>query len=372
MKILNYNSRRPAMKRKRNILSLLLVIAMVVSLNNSVSKNSVFAMETESQVNKVFDLQESACRAHECLMMRIDPKDCCAFPADSHQVHVLLSDDVNIGMYKEILKEYDNVIYEVVEYSYKELDDMVTKLVRKLEVDYDIIAYTVDIKMNKGMIYVQEKDYDDISELLKDENVIVQVSSKYRDEATVIGGAGITCNGYGFTLGGSGTYNGSTAFVTCGHMMSLNSTVKRNGSTIGTVKVNVHSSGNSGDYSIIKAAAGYTSTASVYTSSANTITFTGFWYHPGVGTYLYKYGDSTGQSYCQVTHYQITVNGITGLVGAKIINGGSSSGDSGGPYRQGQNFCGVHMGSSTSGGITSVFFTPYSTLHGAGFTIKTY
>ncbi|MCR4837497.1 MAG: S1 family peptidase [Eubacterium sp.] len=142
-------------------------------------------------------------------------------------------------------------------------------------------------------------------------------------------------------------------------------------STIGTVCVNVHSPGVSGDYSIISAASGYTATSSVFTTSGNTTNFTGYQYHPAVGTYLYKYGRVSGQAFCQVTDYQVTSNGFTNIVKAKLISGYSQGGDSGRPYRNGTSFCGVHHGSGTINGITYVYFTPYETINGAGFSIKT-
>ena len=60
----------------------------------------------------------------------------------------------------------------------------------------------------------------------------------------------------------------------------------------------------------------------------------------------------------------------------KLLNNGTSNfGDSGGPYFQytsgGVSFCGVHCCGETIDGYRYTHFTPYTYVHGAGFTINT-
>lgn len=220
-------------------------------------------------------------------------------------------------------------------------------------------------------IFVTPKDYNDIKKELKNEasDVIVDWTYEATDEASII--AGSTLNN-SITLAGSGTYNGHTAFITCGHSLSYGSSVTCGGSTIGTVEVNVDYAYSTGDYSIIQAASGYTATSGVLTSSGNMTNFTGAYYSPAVGTYLYKYGRVSGQAYCVVSATGVISSDYRyGLTRATLISGTSTGGDSGGPYRAGTDFCGIHRASNIGSGGSYLYFTPYSIVYNAGFTIKT-
>lgn len=63
---------------------------------------------------------------------------------------------------------------------------------------------------------------------------------------------------------------------------------------------------------------------------------------------------------------------IHNMTKAEIITGTTGPGDSGGPYRCGTDFCGIHHGAATQGGTaTYVYFTPYTYIYNAGFRIET-
>lgn len=118
--------------------------------------------------------------------------------------------------------------------------------------------------------------------------------------------------------------------------------------------------------------------SSVLTTGGAATNYHGYMLNPAVGTYLYKYGAVSGQAYCKVTATGITLtpdNGsmrIHNMTKAEIITGTTGPGDSGGPYRCGTDFCGIHHGSATQGGTaTYVYFTPYTYIYNAGFRIET-
>ena len=242
--------------------------------------------------------------------------------------------------------------------------EKVKKIYNNNKDNYELLGYCVDVIKNKGKIFVLDKDYESFSDMLTDDDIILELSDKIQKQSTVIGGSELN---YSLTLAGSGTYGGYTSFLTCGHGLNPMQTVKHSGITIGNVYVNVQ---GVGDYSIILAASGYSSTSSVYTTTTGYTThFTGTLSAPAIGTYLLRYGRMSGQSYCQVTDSFITVDDRSYMYKAELLSGSAIPGDSGGPYRAAQNFCGVHYGASQSGQY--VYFTPYSVIHSAGFTIKT-
>ena len=129
-----------------------------------------------------------------------------------------------------------------------------------------------------------------------------------------------------------------------------------------------------GDFSIIKVPS-QTLSNRVKTGSTSSTTITGTYSSPPEGALLYKYGKTTKQSLVEVTGVNITwtIDGkkTKGLTKAIISSGDSDGGDSGGPYRHNNKFCGVHKGSQVSGTKKYVYFTPYSYIKNAGFTAKT-
>ncbi len=358
--------------RFNKIVAVLLAVCLLVI---TMSVKSYASTITETEAEAMFKMQEDACEAHEKLLQIIDPNYSYDYPdcyggdyIEGRILHVQLTDETYIEYYRNLLEKYDIVQFDVVPNSYNSLMKKVKKAYQKYEKDFALIGYSVDVMKNKGELYVQAVDYESVKETINDEDINVIISEDIQEQTTVIGGSELNNN---ITLAGSGTYNGSTAFLTCGHGLSNNQSVTHLGTTIGTVIVNVKGSGVVGDYSIISAASGYSSTSSVYTTTTGyTTNFTGSLGTPAVGTYLNKYGRMTGQAYCKVTNTQVTINGRYNMEKALLISGSSIGGDSGGPYRAGQKFCGVHYGYNTSGGSEYVYFTPYSTIHSAGFTIK--
>lgn len=355
---------------QHKVISAILIICMLIlSLNTKIFASPISETDEEAMIK----MQEKACEAHEKLLQIIDPDEKREYPdyyagdyIEGRILHILLTDERYIEYYRSLLDEYDIVEFGIVPHSRKELMTKAKEWYEKYDGLYDLVGYSFDVKENKGKLLVLEKDYETIKKMIIDEDMIIRPSTGVQTQSSVIAGSELN---YDITLAGSGTYNGASAFLTCGHNLTTGQSVTHLGTTIGTVNVKVFGYHTTGDYSIITAASGYTPTSSVYTTTTGYTTYyNGSMGTPAVGTYLHKYGRMTGQAYLKITDDSLTVNNIYHMEEAKIITGSSLAGDSGGPYRVGQKFCGVHHGISLDGQYC--YFTPYSTIHSAGFTIK--
>ena len=231
---------------------------------------------------------------------------------------------------------------------------------------------------NNALIQILPDYYDAaINKCRGIQNILIETrNERVQPEASLVGGSPISSNGAGMTLGGSGTYNRTVAFLTCGHGMTVGADLLAGNTIVGTVSRVQRADNASGDYSITAAASGYTASSYVLTTGGNTLRYGGYLTNPAVGTYLYKYGKSSGQAYCKVTETGVSVLAdktitITNMTVASIESGTTGAGDSGGPYRNGDYFCGIHQGSNTSTNVTYVYFTPYAEPYNAGFRIST-
>ena len=360
---------------RKKMVSFVLAIAVVLSVFGSTAYG-IRAAEKEISPEEMFRIQKSACEAHEMLLKTfkleedgyVYPDDFAGDYIDIDTLHVMSVSKERLKTYKELLKEYDCVKYDLAEYSYNELWNHTESVAEKYTEKCNVIEYEVDIKKNKGAVLVDKKGYKKMkNELNKDDMIEVEIGYEVDDEASISAGSRI-CN---VTLAGSGTYNGYTAFLSCGHKMPVGKDITFGGNKIGSVVVSVDEENKYGDYSIIKAISGYTPTSRVFTSPGNTTKYTGVIYNPAVGTYLYKYGRNSKQAYCVVDKIGVNIKGRRGLTKATLISGTTAGGDSGGPYRSGTDFCGVHRGSSIKSGGNDLYFTPYWTIYNAGFYVKT-
>lgn len=244
-------------------------------------------------------------------MIHIYPENFGGDYIDYDALHVQVTTASAIPYYESLLSEYEPyIVYEIVEHSYNELYIRTESLVSALEETYSIITYGIDVTENKGFISINSSDGVKIAQCINtitpynkdaDESIIkIEFRDNFVHEASIVAGTMVSYSTptqiQKGTIGGSGTYNNTTAFIPSGHF----------------------------DFNI---------------------------------------GDSVtvGSS----------ANGRKGISEVKLSSGTSANGDSGGPYRNDDYFCGVHMGSSTSGSTTYVYFTPYVYISNAGFTIAT-
>ena len=195
-------------------ITIVVMLAMAICLFGSKPKATKAATELLSP-EKMFEIQKNACLAHEELMKSFEcnggiysyPDDFAGDYIDSGTLYVMSISKEKLNEYKDLLKDYDSVKYEVVTYSYNELMSKALDVSARYSKKYKIIETEVDVKKNRGKIFVTPKDYNDIKKELKDEasDVIVDWTYEATDEASII--AGSTLNN-SITLAGSGTYNG--------------------------------------------------------------------------------------------------------------------------------------------------------------------
>lgn len=371
------------MKKTKIVLSMFLSVLLTFAFGVDSSKVRASDKDTEVDIENMFKIQEEACLANEAIYASFDwdktfvyPDDFAGNYIDYDTLHVQVTSKEAIENYKPLLEGYDCVCYDVVEHSYNELYKLAESVVDSLPDRKAFVEYYVDIKENKAVVCILE-DYKEITKecIPDDRRLEITFAQGYVvGTASVAGGSEIYSPGRN-TLAGSGTYGSGVAFLSCGHGKSVGNSVTYNGSVIGSVSSVQYSNYGAGDYAIISASSGYTATSSVLCTGGTTY-FGNYLLSPTVGTQLYKYGDETGQSTCQVTQTGVTVNdggGITiyGMTEASVISGlGSYPGDSGGPYRFGIYFCGIHHG-NPKGNHSIVHFTPYGYPYYNGFTIKT-
>jgi len=371
------------MKNVKIALSIMLSILMAFVFGVDSSKVQASDKDAEIDIEEMFKIQEEACLANEAIYASFDwdktfvyPDDFAGNYIDYDTLHVQVTSKEAIENYKPLLEGYDCVCYDVVKNSYNELLELAESAVDALPCREAFVEYYVDIKENKAVLCILEKYRSKIKEyLFTDGNLKITFSDEYiSEDSSVIAGSYLSIGGYPFTLAGSGTYGSSNAFLCCGHSISSGSSVYHTGGLIGTVSVLQYANYGAGDYSIITASNGYTPTSTVY-SSGGTTSYTSSLLSPTVGTILYRYGEVSQQSICQVTDIGIYSNTgtitILGLTKAYIVSGNlPQGGDSGGPYRSGNSFCGIHHG-HVKENAHIVYFTPYGYPYYAGFTIKT-
>jgi len=328
---------------------------------------------------EMYEYQKNALCANEKLYSSFEWDDTYVYPdefggayLEFDVLHVLLTDKSAINKYKDLLHEYDCVKYDIVEYSYNELNRLAEDTFEKLKNKYNITSYYVDMENNNVVISITDEKFEDDDEC--DGLVHFVIETPVTEESTIISGSSIiNASGSGFTLAANGIYNGNQAYLTCGHSMSTEMPIYYSSSIIGYIAMKRYSGTQNGDFSIIrKTNYSYDLTSEYYRSGYNVYNFTMTYGNPPLNSYGYKYGKNGGQAYYKITGLNITVtsNGVAkckGMTKAKLINGVTLDGDSGGFYRSGNALVGVHHGSNTSDGYTYVFFTPYVYPNEAGF-----
>lgn len=336
---------------------------------------------------EMFAIQEKAVQANEIIYASfgwdetyIYPEEFAGTFIDYDVLHIQLTDENKIPSYRELVEEFvDSVVFDIVDSSYNKLYECSKAMAEELMESFYVVSYGVDIKNNCGMVFVDNQQATDLyknynsSVIINGTEIEIKTSERIKLETSYYGGTAITVSTSGMTLAGSGSYQGGYGFLTCGHGTNyVGEQLKRNGTAIGAINYRSYSSSVYGDYSIASAFSGYTSINRVYSGNGSYTIITGTVTNPAVGTYVYKYGAVSGEAYCQITSTGQSVNAsgiiINGMTLADIVSGTSAAGDSGGPYRVGNSFCGVHHGVVTNGNSSTVVFTPYVYPNNSGFS----
>lgn len=409
----------------KKILSFILSIILCLSLGTVVfaSGGSKDFEDDSALTPAVFQEQAAAQDAYSklCSSFKLTEDGSYVYPDDyagawydKGILHVVIIDEDAITTYKEILKDYDCVHYEIADYSLNTLNYIRYSLYDTLREEYAAVSHYVDQKTNKiniGFLNLEKNRASInaiVSTIVKDDIVLKSIVSEefelekmfvfcegeiVEPEANIYGGMEInrgSSSGPGRSIGVSGTfisnnvtYNG---IITAGHNLETsgsNQILYRNGSEFGRVSLLMWKNNGNGDWACVRMTSSDTLTNKIYgSSSAYTRNITGTIDDLAQGMSLMKYGFSSGYAEATVNAQDQTITDssgktIKGLTKATLTSGTSAGGDSGGPYYtqssaggNNYNFLGVHWGSNTTSGGSNIWFTPYVRFK-SYFTVKT-
>ena len=89
-------------------------------------------------------------------------------------LHVLATTKETLAGYEEVLKEYGNVSYELVEYSLRKLEEKRDSINCEYKDQLKFLSAVISEKANRVIIVIRESEYDIVQELLKDPMVMIE------------------------------------------------------------------------------------------------------------------------------------------------------------------------------------------------------
>lgn len=396
------------MRNKKTIIMILcscLVVIAVFLFN----KNMILANVAEKDVSKntsmdellkIMELQHDAVMANENIVSNLKRNEHggVCYPEGFGGAYIIKDklviastniDDEQKALYLELAGDYsDALTFEKVKYSREELAETAEKIYNQCKAEGYITYYGVSESRNTILFGVENEDsLTKFSEYVKqcEHPIEYEVSARIKStSATTLKGGDMIHNvqtNKFYSLGVCGGYRSQLSFVTCGHVsQDVGDTIKYNsstGNTIGTVRYRRCSNGQYGDFEFVTIdSASFSSSANI----ANAYTVTGTLSDPVENTILHFYGCSTAaDSAGLVTVRNIngvpspgtTIHGITQVI---VLQGSVTRGDSGGPVfgLTGNNasFAGVISGSDYTGTDMYMYFTPYTYINSAGFSVN--
>ena len=325
------------------------------------------------------------------------------FDIHSHHVDVVLN-SINFEVSKEDYAEIERLLEEGSKY--EELDgiELLSVLLEGLDYsDVETLLDNQDYELNDfGRIDLLtalflELDYSNIEQLLENhdnsfnqagglallpELFVFSEGEEILPESTQLRGgmqlqrrlasggwANRTLGVGGTILDSNGNVSHQRGIVTAAHGLEIsgaNQILFRNGAEFGRVNVRHH--GSNGDWALVRLTNNDILTNRIFgTSTAATRNIVGALGDLPRGSAVMSFGASTGFSRAEVTEQNVSLSsGVGGITRARLIQGSSAGGDSGGPYYVlapggGNNyvFVGVHQGSNVPDGGSNVTFTPY-------------
>ena len=277
------------------------------------------------------------------------------------------------------------VQFELVNYSYEELQDIQENKVEELKNVYNIAEYYVDVPNNAVNIGVTS---DLVLAATIDEYDNQPVKLYFLDALPVAtamrGGEGIADGSICFF----GKYNGKNALITCGHTNAVGKDMYYNGQKVGSViKQNLRTYTDTdgipssyGDFSIVDISNSPISYSSSIKTKSGSINATGT-ANVVVGLNVKMYGNSTGYLsgtvkstsvtstfYEPGSYEQYKVKGMTTIEGSNTVQ----SGDSGGAVVYTTSSGVNRIAGSITGakaGICS-YITPSSYIEASGFSFN--
>lgn len=307
-----------------------------------------------------------------------------------------------IARYKEILQDFDCVVYKQAKYSLNELQELGLTIFEAVSQKYDVVSFYTNYITNKivfGVLGDMGAAKEAITQMLEShvmrdgtsaKNIDVfelEKSGQIEAQANLIGGMRIN-KGSSAAAGRSIGICGKVitvsrkidGIITAGHGLSTTGEdqyLYRDGSKLGRVERLNWGNNFTGDWATVSVTNGDTLTNKVYGAvGSNKITFC---CDVPVGTVILRYGCVSGYGRAKVEQKNVarTYNGCTifGLVKCGIESGPATGGDSGGPYYcLGPNygFIGIHSALETNPvtHINKLYYTPYE-LFADYFEVKT-
>ena len=344
---------------------------------------------TNAEVTKEIELEQPVLEAYYAMLDAFDatygennyPENYAgAYITDDNKLCILLADisPEDCQIYEEYCANYEIVLFEKVEYSYKELEDTLA-LATEIVAGSEFTSAYIDVVENNVKIGINGDKSKAQGRITEYGNYPIEIF--YEQPATtessteLYGGTPLS----EYTLGGCGSYHGKNAVVLCGHGLSKGDTLKLESNNAGFAEVVVQQYATDENYDY--AVATINSNASVTLSNLvkNNVNYTTITSQSGrvpvVGSTVCMYGKTGGFGVGEVksinTVFKDNRLGVVcyGLVKCEWNDGQEAygGGSSGGPVYAGHVFHGTYTGSNTTGG--NFWFSPINAV--PGFSIKT-
>ena len=380
------------MRKHKNLLSFLLIMSMLLINASMVKADDA----TSEYYERLMILQKPAAEASEVVYQYFlkagIPEEFSGLWVEDTSLIIALTElgDDKTTFYRNLVGDIlCDLSFRKADYSYETLATKGKEIIDYINAkDVTIYKAGVDQKANAFIVGVDSKDIDIVKssdlEGMYGIRVNIMAESPCYERATNLYGGSRLYNSTtenSVTASGCGTYNGSQVLLTCGHgSQGQGDTIKYStsyGSTIGTVQYRQYQNDYIGDYEFISINTSLFSSTSTILPSNSVI---GSFANIAIGLTVKLYGSYTMSPnvYGEVTGQNLYINqtysyySIDGMSEVAIQSGSIQSGDSGAPvYYSGSGsnvyFCGVLNGSNSN----HFYFTPYTYIHQAGFTIKT-
>ena len=389
------------MKRMKKLAAVGMVFVVILFCMGFTQQMDAVQLEAE----RAMTLQEEALDAYQLLWdsFEKDPESLQPYYPDEYGGEYIDGDKLviqltentpeNQAKYRELCGNSDKVVFEKVTYSLNYLNSLESQA-ELLSKDYAVTSYGVRRSENKFILEVEQDDLDAVQQhLLRQRSSVpieVRAGVPMETTASLVGGGDIYAENnaidYSFSLGICGTYDGSPAFLTCGHDLGPDVSIYSSAShttKIGKVAYWNYGYGKTGDYSIVKVTNSNFTTTNKVKGNGTTLYVNGSVSSPE-GTTICKYGKTTGYSSGKVTATNLTFSNVKGITQSYIRNSSKTTpvagGDSGGSvYVMSGSYCkitGLVSGRPIEPTMTDGYMVMYHTpilyaVDNQGFKVKT-
>lgn len=385
------------MKKISKILSVALVFILLFSLvvfgEESLPVNT---FPTTEKVNSIIEEQRPAQEAYEQILDTfsttrdgniIYPEDFGGtYYKDGYlYVNIVKGSEKVILNYQNTVKNAGIIKVQTVSHSYNKLEDLMMDIA-PLRFD-GVIGLEIDVFTNTVRILVNQNN--DLEEVKT--TVLNELSKNYESDelplsftssevsiptSNIWGGDGIT-NG---TVGICGTWQGSPAILTAGHVVNVGSSYTHSptGIRMGSGVYSQYRTDELYEHGVISMTSSSLSLTNRVHNNSNYTSITSTLRNGSglVGTIVCRYGKNTDFSLLEikstntVAHYNTGVS-IYGLMRGVTTQGNLRKGDSGGPIYLGHVLYGVNSGGSVDGYVGgNVYFSPIYAVP-SSFIVKT-